>query len=289
MNSDSPATDGVAGTPVTLDSNGVALSADQVVGPGGLAFSTHYSGDSTYAPSDGACEPLTANPLTGTVITTIRDGGGAAVTSALVGATVHDTATVTGDPAGPVPGGTVAFTVYAGTTCSGTGSDAGTASVIGGIADGSIPQTVAAGGLSFSTHYSGDGTYGSADGACEPLTAGETPSSPPTLPPNLPTSPPRPPVTPAPPPYIPSGENPSTPSNPPSVAPSVEPTSAPTASPAGSVLAATSKPHITPPPTTTSGTGNSGGGMGLAATLVLLVSAAGVILLATPKRRSTRR
>src|SRR5204862_6132198 len=106
-------------------------SNDASVPAGGLSYRAHYSGDGVYTPADGPCEPLNAVRLTPTVSTDIHAGAGASdtaaaavITSALVGSTVHDRATVVGSAGTPT--GTVTFTVYVGnTTCSGTGNAAG--------------------------------------------------------------------------------------------------------------------------------------------------------------------
>ncbi len=75
--------------------------------------------------------------------------------------------------AGGTPTGTVTFTVWSGnTTCSGTGTAAGTVPLdAAGVAHPSSDETVSAGGLSFKAHYNGSTTYNESDSACEPLTA----------------------------------------------------------------------------------------------------------------------
>ncbi|MGH3064748.1 MAG: DUF11 domain-containing protein, partial [Gaiellaceae bacterium] len=109
--------------------------------------------------------------LTPTVTTDVHDAQHAVITSAAIGATVHDKATVSGS--GPTPTGTVDFTVWLGNTaCSGEGSSSGTdVALAAGVADPSSSQVVPAGGLSFRAHYDGDAVYEPGDGPCEPLTA----------------------------------------------------------------------------------------------------------------------
>ena len=170
--------DGAFAGTVALDGSGIAdPSQSTVVGPGGLSYSTSYSGDGIYKPSNGACEPLTAVKLDSSMKTDIHDANHAVITQASIGATVHDSATVTGAPAGGTPTGTVTFTVYTTVNCTGNGASAGTVGLAGGVADPSASQVVAAGGLSFSAHYNGSPTYNASDGACEPLEALQLTSS----------------------------------------------------------------------------------------------------------------
>jgi hypothetical protein len=159
----------------------VALAADGTAESGNftatadMSYQAHYNGDSNYPAHDGACEPLTVVQLTPTVTTDIHSGPGAndtasanPITNAQPGDTVHDKATVTGS--GATPTGTVTFTVYLGnTTCSGTGTDAGTVTLVNGVAHPSNDATAPDGGLSYKAHYNGGGLYAAADGPCEPL------------------------------------------------------------------------------------------------------------------------
>ena len=168
-----------AGTAVALVSGVAHPSNDATVPAGGLSYMAHYNGDATYTGKDGDCEALTAEKLTPTVVTAIHAGAGAAdtagagaITSAAIGSTVHDKATVTGG-AGYAEQANVDFTVYLGnTTCQGTGTAAGTAvALVSGVAHPSNDATVPAGGLSYIAHYNGDATYTGKDGDCEALTA----------------------------------------------------------------------------------------------------------------------
>lgn len=156
-----------AGT-ATLGNGAADGSNSTTLGVGGLSYKAHYLGDGTYNDAWGDCENLAAGKLTPTVTTSVHDAGHAVITSALPGAVVHDSAAVAGS--GATPTGTVAFSVYLGSqTCGGTGADAGTVALSGGVADPSDPETVPDAGLSYQAHYSGDGTYVPADGPCEPL------------------------------------------------------------------------------------------------------------------------
>jgi hypothetical protein len=161
--------------PVTVNSPSVAPTA-----PGWYCFRAVYSGDSNYP--DGSfdsalTECFQVAKATPTAATVIHGGPGAddaagapAITSAPIGSTVHDQATVSGIAGTPT--GTVSFTIYSGNTvCSGTGASAGTITLSGGIAHPSDDATVPVGGLSYQAHYNGSTLYDEADGPCEALTA----------------------------------------------------------------------------------------------------------------------
>jgi uncharacterized repeat protein (TIGR01451 family) len=158
---------------VQLNGSGFGHPSDTAtVGAGGLSFRAHYSGDASYQAADGDCEPLEAKKLTPKVVTTIHDASHNAVTRVLVGSTVHDSATVTGTQTGGAPTGSVNFSWYATTNCTGTAKSAGSAQIdANGVAHPSDNETVPAGGGSFKAHYNGDATYDSADADCEPLQA----------------------------------------------------------------------------------------------------------------------
>jgi uncharacterized repeat protein (TIGR01451 family) len=107
--------------------------------------------------------------LTPTVTTDVHDASHAIVTSAPIGSSVHDSATVTGS--GTTPTGSVSFRVFLGNLeCSGDGSAAGTVELNeAGVAHPSDSVVVPVGGLSFRAHYEGDANYTSGDGPCETL------------------------------------------------------------------------------------------------------------------------
>ncbi len=165
-----------AGTAVPLVA-GVAHPSDTaVVGTTGLSFKAHYNGDDTYLASTSDCEPLTANKLASNTATEIHNAAHNAITSAPIGSTVHDQATVTG--ALTTPTGTVDFTVWANTSCDGTGTAAGTAvPLVAGVAHPSDTAVVGTTGLSFKAHYNGDDTYLASTSDCEPLTANKLASN----------------------------------------------------------------------------------------------------------------
>ena len=92
------------------------------------------------------------------------------VTSAPLGSTVHDSATVSGTAFG-VPTGEVTFAWYTtNDTCTGTPAGAGTVALVAGVADPSTSfGPLPAGSYSFKAAYGGDADYDPSEAACEPL------------------------------------------------------------------------------------------------------------------------
>jgi uncharacterized repeat protein (TIGR01451 family) len=170
---------GTAAGSVAL-SDGVAHPSDAATVPvGGLSYKAHYNGDSIYNAADGPCETLDATKLDSSTATDVHNAGHQTITSAPIGSTVHDKATVTGTHAGGIPTGDVTFTVYMGNTqCEGPGAAAGTVALDGsGVAHPSNDATVPVGGLSYRAHYNGDDTYNESNGPCEPLAGDKLNSS----------------------------------------------------------------------------------------------------------------
>ena len=103
------------------------------------------------------------------ITTQIHDASHAVITSAPIGTSVHDMATITGT-VGITPTGTVTFTVYTNQTCAGGGAFAGVVPLDGaGVADPSNTATLTSAGLSYIAQYSGDTNYTAAAGPCEVL------------------------------------------------------------------------------------------------------------------------
>jgi hypothetical protein len=110
------------------------------------------------------------------ISTTLKDGlgntivvGGEAAPGALP--TVHDTATVTGALQDIAPANSVSFTWFTNGTCNGDGTAAGTAALVGTLADGSTAQgPLSAGSYSFRATIAGDANYVGATSDCEPFT-----------------------------------------------------------------------------------------------------------------------
>src|SRR5262249_25746751 len=153
---------------VTLDVNGVAHpSADATQSVGGISFTAHYNGSTTYKTATNGCRQHTPTQPDSSVGTDIQAGkgaddaaGAAAVSSAAIGSTVHGPATVTGTVAGGTPTGTVTFAVYPSLHCfpARRASDLVTLDV-NGVAHPSADATQSVGGISFTAHYNGSTTY----------------------------------------------------------------------------------------------------------------------------------
>jgi hypothetical protein len=156
-----------------LNGNGVFDPAlAKTVPVGGLSYMAHYQGDSTYTAADGTCEQLTGTKLNSTTVTVVHNAAHAVITSALIGSSVHDKATVSGTSAGGTPTGSVDFQVWLGnTTCSGSASASQTGDVLNssGVVDPALPETVPMGGLSYMAHYTGSSIYNGSYGSCESL------------------------------------------------------------------------------------------------------------------------
>ena len=157
----------VAGIPPNSNTEG-PLAA------GSYSFQAIYSGDTNFAGSTSACEPLTINAGTTTTATVIKSSpGGTTVTGALpLGSSVFDTSTVTPTPAGFTPTGSVAYTFFPDNDCSGTGTGAGGGALVGGVPPNSNTEgPLAAGSYSFRAVFTpGDTNFTGSTSACEPLT-----------------------------------------------------------------------------------------------------------------------
>jgi hypothetical protein len=152
-------------------SGGVALDSDSVtLAAGTWYFRAWYSGDAKNDPTSSACaDEVVTVMAASTTVTVVHNSAHQVVTSALIGSTVHDKVTVSGSAGTPT--GTVDFKVWLGNTaCSGNPSATELGdTLVSGVFDGALPETVPMGGLSYKAHYNGSTTYNASDGACEPL------------------------------------------------------------------------------------------------------------------------
>ncbi|HEV2413962.1 MAG TPA: hypothetical protein VGX27_04085, partial [Candidatus Dormibacteraeota bacterium] len=171
----------LAGT-VTLTATG-AVPNSSTEGPlmaGSYSFLAVYSGDSNYGGSTGPCEPFAVKPGSSQTATIVFDAATNAAWSGTetTGASAYDTATVTPSD-GFVASGTVTYTFYSNSTCSGTGTGAGvvTLNAIGAVPNSNTEGPLAAGAYSFQAVYSGDGNYAGSTGACEPFSVAKGTSS----------------------------------------------------------------------------------------------------------------
>ena len=151
--------------------NGVVPTTGAFGAPstGIFSFLAAYTGDGNNNPTSACNELLTVQKFSPTLSTQLS------ASSIVVFVSVTDTATLTG--ATSTAGGTVTFTMYKGSSCSGSsvGSDTET------VTDGFVPTTGSfsansVGFFSFHAVYSGDSNNNGATSSCELLTA--NPASP---------------------------------------------------------------------------------------------------------------
>ncbi len=169
-----------AGT-VTLDASGNVPNSN-TEGPlpaGSYSFQATYSGDSNYAGSISPCEPFSVAKAPSLTATIVFDAATNTAWSGTeqVGASAYDTSSVTASPFTPT--GTVTYTFFTNSACSGSGSSAGTVTL---DASGNVPNSntegpLAAGAYAFQASYSGDSNYNPSVSPCEPFTLATAPSS----------------------------------------------------------------------------------------------------------------
>jgi hypothetical protein len=152
----------------------------QALGAGSYSFQARFAGDANYNPvkgSDVACEPLTVDKGTLTIVTNIHNSAHNVVTFVPVGGVVHDTAGVTaGQVTGFNPDLTkVGFVFYNTIDCTGDGALAGNTGpdevVTSAVRTGDTAP-LASGAYSFRARFAGDDNYNPVLGSsvkCEPL------------------------------------------------------------------------------------------------------------------------
>src|SRR5205823_745315 len=134
-------TGGVAGTPVALNGSGVAdPSQTAVQSVGGVSLTAHYNGSNSYNESASSCVQLSPVKLDSSSTTAIHNANHAVITSAAIGSTVHDSATVTGTPDGETLSLHDALPIYSSADCS-TGGVAGTPVALNGSGVADPSQT----------------------------------------------------------------------------------------------------------------------------------------------------
>ncbi len=156
--------------PVTVTNGSIPASPDwTAAGSAGTDyFVASYSGDADDASATSGCaaEPLTVSTDQPAITTTVS------TPSVAIGANVYDTATLSGATA--TAGGTVGYSVYANTNCSGLITILGPVSVTNGVVPDS-PDWTAIGPAQtdyFVASYSGDPDNAPASGNCaaDPVT-----------------------------------------------------------------------------------------------------------------------
>ena len=141
--------------------------------PGTFYFYVVYSGDArNLGPVNSGCasEPIVINPFTPGITTTIVPSG-----DIHIGDSAHDTATLTGSHSADA-GGTVTYTLFNNSTCTGTGTDL--TPTVNTVVNGAVPDSKSftfnsAGTFYFYVVYSGDAkNTGPVNSGCaaEPIT-----------------------------------------------------------------------------------------------------------------------
>ena len=161
--------------------NGLAPDSDPITfnSAGDYYWQVNYSGDANNSAAASACtsEHLVVSQKQPTISTTLS------ATSITAGGTVNDTAKLAG--ATSDAGGTVTYTVYTNTTCTGGAQDAGTKTVSNGVVPNSNTLTFPnAGDYYWQAAYSGDANNAASTSPCtsEHLVV-SSPPSPPSPPP----------------------------------------------------------------------------------------------------------
>jgi hypothetical protein len=138
--------------------------------PGAYSFIAIYSGDRNHQGSTSAVEPLTIKQGSTNTATAILDAITHQPPSGLLGESVLDTATVSGNAFTPT--GTVTYEFFTNGSASGTPASTQTVTL---NPDGTVPHSaihgpLAAGAYSFIAVYSGDSNHQGSTSALEPLT-----------------------------------------------------------------------------------------------------------------------
>ncbi len=143
--------------------NGIVPDSDslQFNSAGIFYWQAVYSGDANNNGATSVCtdELLTVNKASPSIATTLSD------TAVALGASVHDSAALTGASADA--GGTVTYTVYSDNQCTKDARDAGTKTVVNGaVPDSNALVFNSAGTFFWQAHYSGDANNNPADSVC---------------------------------------------------------------------------------------------------------------------------
>jgi hypothetical protein len=136
---------------------------------GTYAYEASYSGDPNYFAQTGDCESFTVNPE---VTTTVEDASNNPWNGTeTIGATAHDTATVT-RVLGFTPTGAVTYRFFKNGTCAGTASTTQSVTLRNGLVPNSnATSALAAASFSFQASYtSSSSNYASSVSNCEPFT-----------------------------------------------------------------------------------------------------------------------
>ncbi len=156
-----------AGPPVSVVNGTVPASASETFNAAGLySWNAVYSGDSNNNGATSPCEPLTVNKASPSTTTSLSS------TAPVVGLSVSDSAALTN---GFNAGGSLVYSLFASSGCSGSGTVVSTVVVTGGSVPNSRPVVFnATGGYGFQAVYSGDANNNGAASSCESLAVQKT-------------------------------------------------------------------------------------------------------------------
>ena len=155
----------LVGSAVSVTDASVPNSASQTfTSAGSYSWDATYSGDLNNNGAVSPCEPLTVNKASPTVTSRLT-----ASTISVGGSTID---TVTFSEASTGAGGSVAYYFFAGSSCSGSGTQAGMNVTVqdGAAPDSASEQFGATGSYSWDAAYSGDSNNNPATSSCVTLT-----------------------------------------------------------------------------------------------------------------------
>jgi len=150
-------------------------SSSGPLGAGSYSYQAVYGGDGNYAGSTSACESFTLGKASSATSTQVINNatGQPPTGSEVVGAAFHDTASVVGVPGFPSTG-SLTYSLFTNTTCTGTPTSAQQVTLSGGLApQASSTGPLAAGSYSYQAVYGGDGNYATSISSCEPFGVGK--------------------------------------------------------------------------------------------------------------------
>ena len=162
---------GGPGTPQTVPLSNGLIPNSPPQGPlmaGSYSFRASYSGDSNYPSTNGSCESFTV--LAPFVSTALFTSNGISIplgSSVSLGTSVYDTAVENGVIGSFTPTGTVTYTFYTTSSCSGPGTTQTVTLSSGLVPNSASHGPLAVGSYSFRASYSGDINYPSSTSPCE--------------------------------------------------------------------------------------------------------------------------
>jgi VCBS repeat-containing protein len=153
---------------VTLNPDGTVPNSATTAAlmAGSYSYVAIYSGDSNYAGSTGAVEPLTIHKADTTTKTKVEDGNDLEITGQWVSAStvVHDNASVTSSNNSFTIGGTVTYTLYLS-----DGTQVGQPETVKVGTESTPTGPLAPGHYYYVATYNGDGNYNGSTGDHEPF------------------------------------------------------------------------------------------------------------------------